>query len=344
MISRIHSPNSKMTPSAASMNQGSCKALVEYLDKEGKNSQGSAGFFTHDRNSIDADEAMRMIDQNHLKLKRNQDKFFMLTINPSQEELREIIKKTTGLVCDDFRSLPMSERAKVYDALRGYARDVMDNYAACFNREGINDGNDLVYFGKIETKRQYKADDPDVKLGLAKVGSQKPGLQLHIHICVSRNSRDQTKKLSPLGAGARAANRKDKTGKSGFNKGQWAYMNARHCKARFGYTDPLHFSNYAQERTARWSDEKLSHRHVFLDEEQLSHIKTDKEKLEWYYTAMKAKRTMNGARIIDKNLFNVERQVLNTAMRLYRFAQDPAGSLLSELLRFLGSSSQAAQL
>lgn len=326
------------------MNRGSCRALADYLSKEAHERDGSAGFFSHEKDCIARDEAIRMVDANHLHLKRGQDKFFMLTLNPSAEELRHLIEKATGKVCDDFRTLPLSDRSLVYAELREYARQAMDNYAACFNREGISSGGDLVYFAKIESKRHYSPADAEVRSGLARAGSLKPGLQLHVHVCVSRNSRDQKHSLSPLGGGARLKEMKDKHGRSGFNKAEWAWSNAREYRERYGYTDPLHFSAYANGRTSTWKDNARFRPYVFLDEERMAGMRTEREKLDWYYSVLKAKRAANATRFMDRNLFNVERQTLQAITRIYRFAQDPVGGLFSELLRLLSSSSSAATI
>ncbi|MFR7466694.1 MAG: DUF5712 family protein [Phocaeicola vulgatus] len=40
--------------------------------------------------------------------------------------------------------------------------------------------------GVWKRERHYKGDDPEVEAGKAKAGERKPGLQLHVHIIVSR--------------------------------------------------------------------------------------------------------------------------------------------------------------
>lgn len=82
--------------------------------------------------------------------------------------------------------------------MKRFARDCMDEYARNFYRERITSGADLVWYGRVETERHYKNDDPDVREGKAKAGDRKPGLQLHVHVVVSRMDRTQTISLSPL--------------------------------------------------------------------------------------------------------------------------------------------------
>lgn len=74
----------------------------------------------------------------------------------------------------------------------------MDEYARNFYRDKIKGGNDLVWYGRVETERHYKGDAEEVKNGTVKCGDKKPGLQLHIHIIVSRMDKSQTVSLSPL--------------------------------------------------------------------------------------------------------------------------------------------------
>ncbi len=76
--------------------------------------------------------------------------------------------------------------------MKRLTRECMDEYARNFYREKIRSGDDLVWYGRVETERHYKGDDPEVKAGKAKAGERKPGLQLHVHIIVSRMDRSQT--------------------------------------------------------------------------------------------------------------------------------------------------------
>lgn len=49
---------------------------------------------------------MHHMDNNHRTLKRNDDKFYMLTINPSGEEQQHLIEKVTGKRPPNSRSSP----------------------------------------------------------------------------------------------------------------------------------------------------------------------------------------------------------------------------------------------
>ena len=66
----------------------------------------------------------------------------------------------------------------------------MDEYARNFQREAVKNGGDLMYYARIETKRTYSPSDEEVRQGTAKIGEVKPGLNLHVHVIVSRKSLD----------------------------------------------------------------------------------------------------------------------------------------------------------
>ena len=129
---------------------------------------------------------------------KRDDKFYMLSINPSQDEAAHLIRKVTGKQVTEFEQLTVEEQEKVIHELKNYSRNCMDLYAENFRREKIKSGKDLVYLGRVETERHYRNSDEEVKEGQAKSGDRKPGLQLHVHIIVSRNDVTQTVRLSPL--------------------------------------------------------------------------------------------------------------------------------------------------
>ena len=118
---------------------------------------------------------------------KRDDKFYMLSINPSQDEAAHLIRKVTGKQVTEFEQLTVEEQEKVIHELKNYSRNCMDLYAENFRREKIKSGKDLVYLGRVETERHYRNSDEEVKEGQAKSGDRKPGLQLHVHIIVSRN-------------------------------------------------------------------------------------------------------------------------------------------------------------
>ena len=59
-----------------------------------------------------------------------------------------------------------------------------------------------MYYARVETERSYHPEDEEVKQGITRIGEPKPGLNLHVHVIVSRKSLDGKVKLSP---GAKSA-------------------------------------------------------------------------------------------------------------------------------------------
>lgn len=166
-------------------NTGSCVGVTNYLSHEdlerSKEGQELEQFFTHDRDNISAKEVTYKIDHNKAKLCNNDSKFFVVTVSPSQDEIKAMGKTKEEQVAN----------------FKAYVSDgVMNLYGQGFNK-GL-DNKDLMYFAKIHHSRDGKAGD-----------------QMHAHIIVSRKDINDKVKLSPQtnhkGAGKGAV-------KSGFNR------------------------------------------------------------------------------------------------------------------------------
>ncbi len=123
---------------------------VDYLEKEnqlpGIEEKDQELFFNQKENAISPEEVVKEIDANTSKLKKNEPKFYSITVNPSQYELKKLQNSS--------------------EALKQYTRELMKDYASCFNRE-INGRpvtvNDIKYFAKIEHQRTFKGTDFQVK-------------------------------------------------------------------------------------------------------------------------------------------------------------------------------------
>jgi diadenosine tetraphosphate (Ap4A) HIT family hydrolase len=279
MFAKIHKPQ-------CGDNKGSVGKLADYLEKENEgNEDGEKDlFFNHSADQVDKWQAIEAIDHNNKNLGRNDAKFFMLTINPSQSELKHLIAKKIGRdVVNDFSELTKKEQAILVNELKKYSRDVMDIYAKNFNRANINSGADLVYFAKVETIREYKHDEKLVKENkeitaevsvlqtklraeksgsndaekckdieqrikdmqatyhrqgeaIIKTGLKKGGLQLHVHVVVSRNDKNQKIKLSPFSksrGGFQKLNGKDVM--QGFNHEKFKGSVGRHFQEKYQY-------------------------------------------------------------------------------------------------------------
>ena len=73
--------------------------FVSYLEKEneGKTIEEHEHFFNQYGEEISAAEVVREIDGNTAKLKRDEPRFYSITINPSQRELRQLQNHTEDL-------------------------------------------------------------------------------------------------------------------------------------------------------------------------------------------------------------------------------------------------------
>lgn len=184
MFVAVHNPSD--VPSG---NKGSCLDLVSYLDKD---SSTTSGFFDATSEGISPFSVVDNIDSNVQALGRNDAKFYMLSINPSHKELCDLI----GRDYDSCDPLTEREHNELEEALIGYTRKSMDAYALNFGRDKIKSGEDLLYYARIETSRIYKPTHENISSGV-RIGSEKPGLNYHVHVVVSRKSRDGKSKLSP---------------------------------------------------------------------------------------------------------------------------------------------------
>ena len=229
MYCKVHRPVN--TP-GVSDNKGKCVQLVEYLSKELKEERSYYdNFFSQKEDYVTPLTVMHHMDNNHRTLKRNDDKFYMLTINPSGEEQQHLIEKVTGKKTGEFSELSPEQQKEVLAEMKRLTRECMDEYACNFYREKIRSGDDLVWYGRVETERHYKGDDPEVK-----AGERKPGLQLHVHIIVSRMDRSRTVSLSPLSKSR--GNRQVLDGREvvvGFDRSQWSARCASRFNQRYGY-------------------------------------------------------------------------------------------------------------
>ena len=150
-------------------NTGSCVAVTNYLQHEDlermKKGEEVQPFFNQFRDYVSAREVTFKIDNNKAKLSRTDAKFYVITVSPSEKELR----------C--MGGTPQ-ERA---EALRRYIRqDVMRNYAEGFGK-GLR-SDDVEYYAKIHFNRDGDSDSDS---------------DMHAHIIVSRKDRSNTRKLSP---------------------------------------------------------------------------------------------------------------------------------------------------
>jgi hypothetical protein len=171
-------------------NKGSSGQLVSYLEKENRalyeqNPKLEQEYwFNHESQRIQPYQVRYDIDYNVDRLSKDEAKFFLVNISPSENELL-FLKEEFG-----------EDGAK--QQLKLYTNQVMDEYAKNFKKEQVRGNKDILYFGKVENHRYYTHKDEEVKNGLAKRGEQKPGEQMHVQIIVSRKDITDSIRLSPL--------------------------------------------------------------------------------------------------------------------------------------------------
>ncbi|MBI6119640.1 MobB family relaxase [Salegentibacter maritimus] len=140
-----------ITPQKLGANYSQSAAdYVDYLEKEnqlpGIEEKDHELFFNQEEDGISPETVVKEIDANTAKLEKREPKFYSITVNPSQYELKKLQNSS--------------------EALKQYTRAIMKDYASSFNRE-INGRpisvNDIKYFAKIEHQRAFKGTDFQVK-------------------------------------------------------------------------------------------------------------------------------------------------------------------------------------
>ena len=204
----------------------SCGDFVDYLEKENvdKAPEVQEHFFDQYHDEVSPKHVVKDIDSNTAKLRKSEPKFYSLTINPSQRELKHLGNDP--------------------EQLRMYVREVMKNYASSFHRDSPVSVDSIKYYAKIEYERTYKGFDKAIKENqpfrakivklehdLVKIrtgelqgdskalqktiellkaqaphrldgkmieqGMKKQGFQTHVHVIVSRKDVTNTLSLSP---------------------------------------------------------------------------------------------------------------------------------------------------
>jgi len=288
----------KIHSSKKDNNKGSCNALINYLEKENleKDLLNHEKFFDQKSSDVSFHSVQATIDNNTGKLGKEETKFYMISVNPSKDELRHIGRKVSGRDIKDISQLTAIELKRYEEALKDYTRRVMDEYAKNFNR-GLTSEN-LVYFGKVEHTRYHGRDSAEVKEGLYKAGDRKEGLQTHVHIVVSRMDESKKIRLSPM---ANAKNSKN-------------IINGKEVQIGF---DRMKFVQSCEKSFDTNFDYKRSQQHKF------SHYHTMKNQMRntAKNVAMSLARDVPGVKE-----FNKASQVVNTAVKLAN-AKDPLDAL-----------------
>src|SRR5665648_349036 len=288
----------KIHSSKKDNNRGSYSNLINYLEKENleKDILNQEKFFDHNSSDVSFCSAQATIENNKGKLGKDETKFYMISVNPSKEELKHIGRKVSGRDIKNISQLTTIELNRYKEVLKDYTRIVMDQYAKNFNR-GLS-GKNLVYFGKVEHTRYHGRDSVEVKEGLHKAGEKKDGLQTHVHVVVSRMDESKKIRLSPM---ANAKNSKNiingKEVQIGFDRMKFVQSCEKNFDTNFDYK--------------RSQQHKFSHYHTMKNQMRI----TAKN------VAMSLARDVPGVKEHDK-----ASRVVNTAMNLAN-EKDPLDAL-----------------
>ena len=238
-------------------NKGSSGQLVNYLEKENRlhyeqNPQLEPEYwFNHESQEIQPYKVRYDIDHNTDRLSRDEAKFFLVNISPSENELL-FLKEEFG-----------EEGTK--QQLKQYANQVMDEYARNFKKAGVKGKEDILYYGKLENHRYYTHKDEEVKQDLAKRGEQKPGEQMHVQIIVSRKDTTDSIRLSPLNnsrgkniAHSLKVGQFDRVAfkQSAERKFDQIFCYDRELKETFKYANTLKHGNYEQRLELKEMEQK----------------------------------------------------------------------------------------
>lgn len=158
-------------------NSGTCKSLVNYLEKENKVKRGDEQelFFNQKEELIGKTKAERIIAHDVTTLGKKDAKFYEVIVSFSKSELK-------GRTDQDLKNYIVSNFAK--------------DYAKSVNGKEI-DPESIVFVAKLESERKYKGIDKEVLEGKKKKGELKAGDNRHVHVIVARKTLNG-RKISPL--------------------------------------------------------------------------------------------------------------------------------------------------
>lgn len=278
-----------ITDSEKGNNKGSSGALVHYLDKENRlfGAEEPELWFNGHSISVQSYEVKNKLDSNVAKLGKEDAKFFLINISPSQKEIGHL------------KELYGEERAR--EKLKTYVVKVMDEYAKNFKRADINSNIDLLWYGKLENHRYYSHKDKEVKNGLVKRGTVKPGEQMHVQVIVSRKDITNKIKLSPMNK-SRGRNIQHSKKLGQFDRGAFKEFGEKLFDEQFGFDRQVSETfKYANTNAKGNLKEKLDMNEVA---EQIKSVKPEKPKDESQTTFLHLPEPTNYLGLLLKKEYN----------------------------------------
>lgn len=245
----------------SSNNTGSCQRIMNYLFDEDKI---DGKFFNQFGSNITKKQAVELIDYNVKGLKKEELKFYSLTLNPSKEEL-EVIKNDP-------------------EKLKSFTRNVMADFAKNITNQNVNP-DELVWAAIIHDKRHYtnldkykyekkegkpfphktledieswKVNNPNIPCPFEKE-VVKDGNNAHVHIVVSRKNFEMDKTITLHGR-----NSKDK-----FNLLNWQSNNQKRFQDQFNYRKGDNLFKSYHEKIIEKHIDKIHSTGFYLDKEKI---------------------------------------------------------------------------
>lgn len=268
-----------ITSSESGNNKGSSGQLVHYLDKENRLfDKEKELWFNGETANIQSYHVKHAFDGNVAKLSRNDAKFFLVNISPSQKEIA-YLKAVLG-------------EENMAAAMKVFATKVMDEYARNFNRKGIESAKDLLWFGKMENHRYYSYRDKEVINGTKKRGEIKDGEQMHVQIIVSRKDITDRIKLSPMN-NSKGKNEAHSKKLGQFNRLAFKQSGELLFDKMFGFDrglkETLAFANIQKNGTRLQKEQIRILEHVVPEQDRARHIRNElaRELAEGRFTSVK---------------------------------------------------------
>ncbi|WP_268225695.1 MobB family relaxase [Sinomicrobium oceani] len=250
--------------------------FVDYLEKENEDKapEQMEHFFNQDHDLVHRREVINEIDGNTAKLRKTEPRFYSITINPSKRELQHLMQSKTNL--KDYTREVMKTYAQSFNrdrettakdikyyakiehrrSFKGFDREIKEN--APYTKKIARLKNNIQKVGRGEIQgnvqqmktqiKQLTEEAPHKINGkLITQGMQKPGLQTHIHVIVSRKDVTNSYSLSP-GSKYKASQVElnGKTVKRGFDRDSFFIQSEKTFDRMTGYQ--RNFAEYYQAR------------------------------------------------------------------------------------------------
>ncbi len=273
-------------------NLGPSDRLISYLLHESKeNGKGEQIFFNQFADNISAETVRNALNGNVKGLRKNEEKFFTIVVSPGEDELRHIgnsdekLKVFARRIMDDyahhfnlkdghqlegkdllwFAAIHADRKVKNLDLKKedGFLSEKEKRLIQDLKAKG--DPSSLKAIERIELsadrRNAHKLDEE-----VFQAGDNKPGLNKHIHIVVSRKDINMQYSLNPRGWKAR------------FDLRKWQENNGHRFQELFSYTkETMHEAFYFPKQDKAYFEGKIEETIHLINEKYVGEEKLDGE-------------------------------------------------------------------